>query len=568
MESHSIQFVNNSSIPYNSESKLDRNFRFWYVEEKIVKEETQTKYVFDYVGLYSFLMNYQIGRFKRDDEDVIFVHAHDHIVKQVKPEDVKDFVLSAAEQEDDPLLMQMLYRGSTNYLAEAKLANLKFIELRFLQALAKTHYIHFENCSVEIDMKGIRTVDFAKLKGFIWQSEMLKFKLALAEKPLLRVFKDEMGVLRLDRSCLEQARKSDFYKYLAYTSYYNHRENEEYQHSHDPKMQAQYQEIEHFEDNEQGIIAKLTAFGYLLHTYKDSSCTKAIICMDSKMSEVGQSFGRSGKSLFGRAVGKFLKYYYIDGRDPNFGKENHTYDGFTKDMKLVFVDDADQNLNFGMFFTMITGEFTVNTKNIVKMKIPFEESPKLLITTNHAIRGEDPSTLARQFLIGFSDYFSEERTPIDALGKRLFDDWTMAEWTHFYNICFAALQIYLEHGLVEASIDSLKKRRLRQSIGENFISWAEIYFDETNINQEIEKLTAYQNFENLFPTYVKKYCTIRQFKQKLKDYANLVAWVYNKNIPDTKEGKAHGGDIKKNGKEYFKYTTPEENTQKPDEVPF
>ena len=40
------------------------------------------------------------------------------------------------------------------------------------------------------------------------------------------------------------------------------------------------------------LVAKLTSIGYLLHSYKDSSVSKAVIFMDGRQSEVGTSNGR------------------------------------------------------------------------------------------------------------------------------------------------------------------------------------------------------------------------------------------------------------------------------------
>lgn len=542
-----IEFNYNSSIPYQSKDKIAEELRFWYVEEIERKDYIHQKYVFNYIGLYSFLQFHQIGRLKKTEDQTVYVHAHDNIVKEVPSEDIKDFVINAAEKEENDLLLQMLYRGSSNYLSEVRLSNLKFINLRFLKSAQKIQYLHFNNLSLEITPTGISQVDRTKLNGFIWNTEIIDYKLAIYDKPLIHVTKDEQGRYIAD-DIYEQLEDCDFYKYLRLTSFYNHREAEE---AKEKNLQQEYS-AEYL--NQLGFISKMSAIGYLLHSYKDSACTKAIICMDAKMSEVGSSFGRTGKSIFGKAISKFLKYYYINGRDPRFEQENHKYDGLDESYKLLFVDDADQNLSFSMFYTLITGEFTVNSKNEKKLIISFEKSPKLLITTNHAVKGDDPSDVARQFLIGFSDYFSEERTPTDVLGRRLFDDWDYKQWNLFYNLCLSAIQIYLEHGLVEAKIESLTRRRLRQSIGENFITWAENYFDAINVGIEIEKQKAYEDFEKMFSQYVKKYCSIRQFKKKLRDYAGFAEYVYNKGVKD-KDGNPHGGDIKTNGKEYFTYHT-------------
>ncbi len=52
------------------------------------------------------------------------------------------------------------------------------------------------------------------------------------------------------------------------------------------------------------IVNKITCIGFLLADYKYASERKAIVAMDAKMSEVGRSNGRSGKSMIGYASSK------------------------------------------------------------------------------------------------------------------------------------------------------------------------------------------------------------------------------------------------------------------------
>ena len=62
------------------------------------------------------------------------------------------------------------------------------------------------------------------------------------------------------------------------------------------------------------FIAKMTCLGYLMHEFRNKSCEVAVICMDGKLSEVGESHGRTGKSLFGFAIDQMLPTVYINGK--------------------------------------------------------------------------------------------------------------------------------------------------------------------------------------------------------------------------------------------------------------
>ena len=62
-----------------------------------------------------------------------------------------------------------------------------------------------------------------------------------------------------------------------------------------------------------------TAIGYLLHSYKDSSMAKVIVLCDQKVTEFPD--GRTGKSLFGKALSKIKRSVRIDGKNFDFRQQ-------------------------------------------------------------------------------------------------------------------------------------------------------------------------------------------------------------------------------------------------------
>ena len=59
-----------------------------------------------------------------------------------------------------------------------------------------------------------------------------------------------------------------------------------------------------------------TAIGYILHSYKDSSNAKVVVLCDQKVTDFPD--GRTGKSLFGKAISKMKRSVRIDGKNFNF----------------------------------------------------------------------------------------------------------------------------------------------------------------------------------------------------------------------------------------------------------
>jgi DNA primase len=308
------------------------------------------------------------------------------------------------------------------------------------------------------------------------------------------------------------------------------------------------------------FLSKITAIGYLLHTFKDPSKEKAVVAMDGVESEVGESEGRTGKSLMGQALNKVLNTAYINGK--NFENDRYPWEEVDERTDLIFIDDVNPNYNFELLFPQITGKFQVEKKGIAKFTIPKEESPKIFITTNHALKGDGSSFKDRQHLIGFSDYFNDARKPIDVYHKRFFDEWDFDQWNAFYNFMAECIHIYLKHGLIKAPEENLDKRKQRQTMGEVFLEWAEeFYSDVNNLNIDITKRKLYdygeKSFLEKYPAQ-KRFTSPTNFKKKLKAYAAYKGYVFNPHKPRIKNGlqiSPHGGDYKAGGIEYIHIAT-------------
>jgi len=169
------------------------------------------------------------------------------------------------------------------------------------------------------------------------------------------------------------------------------------------------------------FVSKMTAIGYLLHSTRDKSCEKAVIAMDGKISEVGDSNGRSGKSLVGFAISKLIPQVYISGKAKDLTDDTFLFEEVNDKTQNIFLDDVRANIDFEFFFPLITGRLTVNAKGIGKNTLPEKNTPKLYLTTNHAINGSTSSYRDRQALIAFSDFYNNYWNPVMTFGLTLID---------------------------------------------------------------------------------------------------------------------------------------------------
>ncbi len=256
-----------------------------------------------------------------------------------------------------------------------------------------------------------------------------------------------------------------------------------------------------------------SVIGYLLHTYKDPSLAKAIIFMDEKLDD--GSNGGCGKSLLGNALSKVRKSLRLGGK--NFLFERFAFQSYQPGTSIIEFNDLSRNFRFENLFTIITDSIIIEKKNKDEFIVPFEEAPKILLSTNYAIKGADESSLRRQFVIEFSDYFSHSYSPEDEFGYRFFDDWCEYQWCSFYHFMVGCIQFYLEKGLVNYKRINLEVKKLIESTSEEFLEFAEALV----LGQWYDKREIYRKFLEEYPGFNNRQMEQKKFTGWLKDFARI-----------------------------------------------
>ena len=266
-----------------------------------------------------------------------------------------------------------------------------------------------------------------------------------------------------------------------------------------------------------------------------------------------------------------LPIVYIPGKKSDLLNDQFIWNDIQENTKLVFIDDVLLGFNLELLFPNITGDWTVNYKGGRRITLPFARSPKIYITTNHAIRGEGGSFRDRQWLIAFSDYYNDAHKPTDDFGSLFFSEWDYEQWNLTWNLLANCIQLYLTYGVVQAPGERLEQRRMRQEIGEAFISWADEYYsDENHLNARLPRKELWDSYCNYDPAQ-RKYCTPTLFKKKLMLYCAWKGLIFNPQKYDslTKEpyNRDKDGrpviDDKSGGVEYFTIGLEKGGTIKP-----
>jgi hypothetical protein len=80
-------------------------------------------------------------------------------------------------------------------------------------------------------------------------------------------------------------------------------------------------------------------------------------------------------------------------------------------------DDVESTSIFEQLFSLITEGIPVNRKNKDEYYIPYERSPKIVITTNYVIsRSRWKPRQVRRHEVEFNQYFNANHSPIDEYG--------------------------------------------------------------------------------------------------------------------------------------------------------
>ena len=478
------------------------------------------------------------------------------IVDLINPDDIKKTAkrftkdwLRGKNLMDEIALLNKL--NTSNQISENNLQELAEFSPEFVNCSKNVEFIHFKNASLKITPEAITRVNHDEIPNYILGrleindkvlSHYHDLNIKLEPTPAIEVNAtpqyqelldkqaaaktiDEREAINTQLALFPELDRYEvkindkdfiFARFLQDLSYLHWR-----------KEREKGAELTVFEQKEQNLALANLIFvlGWLMAEYKDPGQPWIAYLQDMKISEVGQSSGRSGKSLYSEAIRKVRNSFYIGGRRKDItDKTEFIYDGFTVFHNNIEVDDLFEYADFNFFYTQASGKREINSKFISKQILDYKDSGKMLISSNFELQNTDSSTLARILNAGVSDYYHEKtkyndyletRTPLTQFGKRLYDDFTEIEWIKFYNLCAYAIQLSMWFFKIQPPMANLEKRQLRRDMTkglgreEEFWTWANTYFcqaPDSDIeeysppgigyyNRFIKKEEAYETFK-------------------------------------------------------------------------
>ncbi len=452
-------------------------------------------YKIDSEALHKFLMENGFHTLVTYGKDKILVQEKEKVISQVSKEDIREhcwtYINKQYEFENPDERKQVidLFYRNRSLLSRDNLLLLDEIDLNTVKDDDVNSYFFFNNCILKINQIGYYKLQFGEIDGNLWKNDIIDFNLN-CEIP------DEITP------------EGEFYEFFLDITKHS---NEQVQ--------------------EQNRISLRTIIGYLLHRYKDPANAKAVILMDPYKD--GNPQGGTGKGLFSKAIGKIRHTAFQSGKSFAYN-DKFAFSNVNYRTRILTFDDVPKDFDFEKIFSLITEKAVIERKYENKFDIPYEESPKVVITTNYTVEGKGSSHRRRKIEFILSDTYDDNYSPEDRFEHLLFNHWDNSEWERFYLFMADCVQLFLMIGIVEPKFN-IGERTLKINASQSFIDFINT---EIDLGVKYNKKEVFEEFKTKFPDHP----TIEQntFTKWIKLYADAYSFTMT---------ESHSGEVN-----YFELT--------------
>jgi len=364
-------------------------------------------------------------------------------------------------------LRNLMVRGVQNFFERKKLEFLPNREINTHRDTRHEAFFYYKNCFVSVTAGEITVYPHSELKHLVWKNQIKEREFTKVE-------------LNSFESVIEQFLFNVCNK------------------------------------DEERYKSLISLIGYMLHNFKNLSQAKVIVFVDEEIGEMGDANGGTGKSIIAKAIISMKHGVLIPGKNFSIDK-TFAFERVTLGTDIIVIDDARQNEKFEMYYNIITEGITVEKKHKGEFFIPFENSPKLAITTNYVLRSpEGNSAERRKIEFEASKFYNKDHQPEKDFGHILFQEWDAAEWNRFDNAMLNFAQAYLRNGIIQPPKINITLRKLINDIGPELVEFLNekvlsglLRFHKKNLHDEFVR--TYQGLRKYYPSPNK-------FTNKMKRY--------------------------------------------------
>jgi hypothetical protein len=450
-----------SEDTFNEIKEIEEVEDFWFFNDKNKPQIDLLKYKL-------FLERNGFKKyFPNDSQKPTWLFIKSNKVTETSVEKIKDFVLNYLIEKKEIDIWKYV-AGYQNLFSENMLQMIDTIDLLMLKDTKEKSYICYENGILEVTKNDKKLIDYIDINGYVFESQIIKRNFKIIDD-----FKNE------------------------YQYFINNIGNKE-------------------------PFAIECVIGYLLSNYKNKMNNRCIILNDEVISENPE--GGTGKGLFIQGIKQIRKVSILDGKSFD-DKKSFPYQTVNPETNVLVFDDVKKNFDFESKFSLVTEGMTLERKNKDAISLSVEDSPKMVMSTNYAIKGEGNSHDRRRFELEFAQYYGRNLTPYDEFGKQLFDDWNEDDFLKFDNYMIWCLQSYLSNGLVKQNAKNLKIRKFIAETSLEFLEWAND-FDNLPLNIRNDKSHYFNKFVEEYQDF-KKFLTRKKFNIWVQKFCVFNNYVYD-----------------------------------------
>lgn len=477
------------------------------------------------------------------------VQVNGSVVKEVTSKDIRAYLVDFVRRNVSDIKVINLVLNSTR-TKTVTMDDLNKIDIDFRSFEENKQFFFFSNKTVEVTPTEVLEYKPGQCERYVWETKVSPHRFRRIE-PAFSITRDDDD---FDIEILKPA--SHYFRYIINSSRVYWRDEMETKATGDTEIDEKYFADNHFSidgvrlnseeiaEQKQNLISKIFAIGYMLHRYKALSKAWAVWVMEDKVSDDGMSLGGTGKSFMIKFLKNFRQTVTFGGRNKKLTENQHIFERITRDTDLMFIDDADQYLDFNFFYGPITGDMEKNEKHVKSSELTYEESPKMVVTSNFAPRAADSSTSRRLLYVVFSDWYHEQNEDNDYRETRSIRDdfgydickagYKEEYWNEDINFLIDCMQFYLsvcaENIKIQPPMRKVHERMNIATMGNQFRDWAEVYFSpmSQNVDKELIRSRVMDDFMN--DTKLKSWST-KQFTKALTAFAKNAEWIYELNPP-------------------------------------
>jgi len=519
-----------------SAQPIEEYEKFWSTQTRTTRSgDEYDVYEYEYLNALQFLQNRGFGRYitRENQANPEYIRLEGYTARMIQHWEARQYIFDFSMDNCPREVSNMLVKGGTQYLGPDKMAFLPIVQPNFLRPEGTVQYLYFENNAWEITAGGIKTFENSNIRHHVWNNKIIRRNVNLLP-PLITVNKDKNGNYLYELS--EDGKKCHFLQFLINASNFSHKKEK--------LIAAGNKDVfisdEELQENNKHLISKLCAMGYMALDFKDPNVIKAVVGMDGKQGTGMDSNGRCGKSLVGMAMQHVIPTAYINGKKKDLENDQFLWNDIVDETQLVFMDDVLKGFNFESQFANLSGSWQVNYKGGGRRTFPFSSSPKMYISTNFTLRGNGDSFRARQWLLGFSDYYNASHQPKDDFKILFFNEWESDQWELFWNLIAQCIHLYMNFGVVEAPADRLLQRIDMNIMGEKFIEWAESYFEneeEGRLDKRISRKEMHTSYKLELSSKEIQFFTPQIFREKILAFCRWKGYTLNPHKYNSETGE-------------------------------